>query len=44
MEASSKGYTQVAKLLLEKGANPNVENYVSCFISTLQIPLLILTE
>ena len=30
MEASSKGYTQVAQLLLEKGANPNMANHVSC--------------
>ena len=29
MEASSKGYTKMAKLLLEKGANPNAVNSVS---------------
>ena len=29
MEASAKGYTQVAQLLLEKKANPNLANNVS---------------
>ena len=29
MEASGKGYTQVARLLLEKGAEPDIENHVS---------------